>query len=297
MIIDSFFVLFLVIGAFFVLELFVGVIIEQFNNIRNVHGRVLMTKAQQEWAATQAFVLKIRPERRIKRPSGRVRQLCYDFIMPGINPKFDQCILLCIVLNSICMAVTEFGDSDDKSMVLEALNRVFAAIFAAEAITKLIALRARYFDDGWNKFDFGIVVGTIIGQIIGFFTSSIGVITFTINLFRICRLLRLIKSIKKLRLLFNTLLTSIPSMANIGALLFLLFFIYAACGVQLFSMMALNDDMNEQANFQSFGNAMLLLLRFLTGENWNGFMRNMDKDKDGCDPTPEFNTASPWCQP
>uniref|UniRef100_A0A7S2PB29 EF-hand domain-containing protein n=1 Tax=Leptocylindrus danicus TaxID=163516 RepID=A0A7S2PB29_9STRA len=290
-----FFVLFLVIGAFLVLELFVGVIIEQFNNIRNVHGRVLMTKAQQEWAATQAFVLKIRPERRIKRPTGRVRQLCYDFIMPGINPKFDQCILLCIVLNSICMAVTEFGDSDDKSMVLEALNRVFAAIFAAEAITKLIALRARYFDDGWNKFDFGIVVGTIIGQIIGFFTSSIGVITSTINLFRICRLLRLIKSIKKLRLLFNTLLTSIPSMANIGALLFLLFFIYAACGVQLFSMMALNDDMNEQANFQSFGNAMLLLLRFSTGENWNGFMRNMDKDKDGCDPTPEFNTTSPWC--
>ena len=66
-------------------------------------------------------------------------------------------------------------------------------------------------------------------------------------------------------------------------------------GVQLFSFVSQNDDVNEQANFQTFGKAMLLLLRFSTGENWNGFMRSIVDDNQDCEPNPAYNPDSPWC--
>lgn len=40
---------------------------------------------------------------------------------------------------------------------------------------------------------------------------------------------------------------------------------------------------------------MLLLLRFSTGENWNGFMRSMVNDNQGCESNLVYNPDSPWC--
>ena len=252
-----FFILFLVIGAFFVLELFVGVIIEQFKILKARNGSALMTKAQQEWASTQAFIMKMKPEKRIRRPETYLRGICYDFIMPGTNPKFERFIMACIALNTLSMTSVSFGDSHQKTDVLEVINIAFSLIFVVEALLKIFTLRASYFDDNWNRFDFIIIVGTCIGQFLAHYVSDIAGIASFMNLFRICRLLRLVKSVKNLRMLFNTLFTSLPSMINVGGLLFLLFFIYAICGVQLFSLLPFSDQINDQANFRSFGNAMM----------------------------------------
>ncbi len=57
----------------------------------------------------------------------------------------------------------------------EFLNYMFAIIFTLEAIVKILAYDKMYFIDGWNIFDFVIVIGTIIGLAIGMFTAhSVG---------------------------------------------------------------------------------------------------------------------------
>jgi len=290
-----FFVAFLLVGAFFVLELFVGVIIDNFNKIRDKNGRGLMTPAQREWASTQAFIMSIKPEKRIQKPTGSFRQICYNFVMPNINPRFDQCIMFCIIVSSISLATTEFGDSQNKLDILERINVVLTIIFTTEAAIKIFAFGSCYFNDGWNKFDFLIVIGSIIGIVSSMVWSNIGSLGSIIRLFRIGRLFRIIKSVKSLRILFNTMVTSIPSIANIGSLLFLFFFIYSICGVQLYSTMAFSGEMNENANFRTFGDAMLLLLRFSTGENWNGFMRGMFNNADGCVNQPTLKENTTWC--
>ena len=38
-----------------------------------------------------------------------------------------------------------------------------------------------------------------------------------------------------------------------------------------------------------------LVLRFSTGENWNGFMREMLISQEGCEESPSFNPDLPWC--
>merc|ERR1712227_278578 len=60
-------------------------------------------------------------------------------------------------------------------------------------------------------------------------------------------------------------------------------------GVQLFAKIQFEDAFNEHANFQSFWVAMLTLLRFSTGENWNGFMHNVAAHKPNCVKDPQYD--------
>ena len=56
------------------------------------------------------------------------------------------------------------------------------------------------------------------------------------------------------------------------SLIVLLFFIYAALGINIFNGVMLQDSLDRKNNFQSFGNAMIILMKFSTGEDWNQFM-------------------------
>ncbi|KAL7543245.1 hypothetical protein ACHAXR_012558 [Thalassiosira sp. AJA248-18] len=295
-----FFVVFLVLGAFFILELFVGVIIENFSRLREIKGHGVMTESQRQWASTQQFVMRIKPEILLRRPETKLRALCYDFIMPGTNPWFDRFIVAVIFANSISIATVSFGDSDEKLMVLGIVNWICSCIFVVEAALKLVGLgKMGYFRSRWNIFDFAVVCGLIIGFILKMSISDqrlAASISSLVSLIRMGRLIRLIRLVKQLRAPFNTMLSVLPGMINIGALLMLLIFVYAVCGVQLYGTVAFLGEMDEQANFRSFGNAMLLLLRFATGESWPTFMYGMMEERELCNPNPEYDEASPWCK-
>jgi hypothetical protein len=64
-------------------------------------------------------------------------------------------------------------------------------------------------------------------------------------------------------------------------LIFLLFFIYAALGINLFSEVKLQKELNAKNNFQTFENALLLLMRCSTGEDWNLIMSELTLQDDG----------------
>lgn len=102
-----------------------------------------------------------------------------------------------------------------------------------------------------------------ITLIIGFATArDIGPKQATIaRAFRIGRIFRLITKARFLRVIFNTILFTIPSLANVGALMMLLLFIFAILGVQIFATVKLQDTLNDHANFQNFGIALLTLIR------------------------------------
>lgn len=292
-----FFISFIFVGSFFLLELFVGAIVENFSRLRESRGYGIMSVAQRKWAATQSFVTKLRPERLIRRPKQRLRARCYDFVM---SPWFDGYIVSVIAANSISIATLSFGDHGIKARIIETLNGVFSTIFAAEMVLKILAFGSLYFRLGWNRFDFTIVISDIaIGFFVRLFVDNqnlLASVPTLVSLMRIGRLVRLVRHIKQLRTPFNTLVAVIPSVFNIGALLLLLLFIYASVGVELYAMIGFHGNgLSKQSNFRTIGNAMLLLMRFSTGENWNGFMRSMMDEREDCDPNPIYNEFSPWC--
>ena len=298
-----FFILFMLVGAFFVMELFVGVVIDNFNRLREKKGggSLFMTESQEEWAKTQAFIMRIKPEKRIHPPAGKYALWCYNFVMPNINPRFDQSIMGCILANSVVMAFQHHGQSETFTLFIDVMNYIFALVFTVEAILKMYAMKTKYFRDAWNKFDFIVVLGTNTGILIKWITGGgIGAVASIVRMFRIGRLVRLINSAKSIRTLFNTLVTSIPSMANIGFLLLILFFIFSVMGVQSYAKIQLDgDDLTVHANFQTIPESFLLLFRFATGENWNGFMHTlMAGQDDSCEEDHEkivYDPNKPFC--
>ena len=110
-------------------------------------------------------------------------------------------------------------------------------IFGLEAIIKLIAMRATYFKDNWNNFDFIVVISSSLAIIVKIFKIGIDVNaqTVIIRILRVLRVLRLIKRAKKLQIIFETIMIALPAMGSLGALLILFVFLFAIVGMQMFA--------------------------------------------------------------
>ena len=108
-------------------------------------------------------------------------------------------------------------------------NNVILGIFVLEALLKLAARwprPQRYFTDGWNVFDFTVVVLALIPA-----TGEFAIVT---RLFRLLRVVRLISTIRDLRLIVAALVRSIPSVGHVLILMSIVVYIYAIMGYHLF---------------------------------------------------------------
>ena len=119
-------------------------------------------------------------------------------------------------------------------------NLGFNIIYTIETIIKLIAFDKDYFNDGWNVFDFIIVVAAWFGFISQHIEGlDIGALTNLIRIFRISRIFKIINKYKSLRILFYTFIGAIPQLTNVGGLLMLFLFLYAVLGVEWFAVVKL----------------------------------------------------------
>lgn len=109
-----FYVMFIVVGSFFVINLFVGVVIDNFNSLKQAKegGSVFMTDEQKEWSNTRKFVMKLRPKRQFKPPTNSFKKSMHDIMSIEKPISFDAFIMACIILNSTIMAMEFHGMSD-----------------------------------------------------------------------------------------------------------------------------------------------------------------------------------------
>ena len=70
--------------------------------------------------------------------------------------------MVAIVLNMFQMALDHEGASPSVLEFLKVTNYIFTVIFLLEAMLKLFVYRTAYFKTGWNKFDFFVVVSSLI---------------------------------------------------------------------------------------------------------------------------------------
>jgi hypothetical protein len=174
-------------------------------------------------------------------------------------------------MNTLVLVVKYYREPLLVTNVLDYLNYLFTAIFAIEAAIKIIALSGAYFKEGWNVFDFIVVIGSLI-------SISLSQLIYSVNLkgaisiiraFRILRILRLVKRARSLRLVFSTLIVSLPGLVNVGGLLGLLLYLDSVRGTQLFSTVKRNGFLDEVINFESFPNAFITLFSAATAETFN----------------------------
>ena len=140
--------------------------------------------------------------------------------------------------------------------LLRGLDKIILSVFVLEALLKMAAHGRqpwRYFADGWNVFDFLIIVICLL-PVAGPFAT-------VLRLARVLRLLRLVSALPKLQLLVGALLKSLSAMGYVSLLLSLLFYIYAVAGVHLFGQAV-------PADFGTLPTALLTLFQIVTLDNW-----------------------------
>jgi len=259
-----------VVCAFLLLNMFVGVVVEQYEQMKDGQDGdgPLVTEEQRMWLETQKLAFSAGPVRKVNEPAHPARKYLFDIVE---SRPFELVIMFCIMLNVITMAMRKFNQSDDYMQMLESFNYVFVVVFTVEAVIKIFALGpAEYFIRAWNRFDFTIVILSFVGM-----AFNLGQFATLLRVGRVARIFRLIQTNQNLRDLFMTLLFSLPSISNVASVTFLLFFIYAAFGMNIFADVKFGENLTDKANFNTFLDSILLLFRMATGESYNGVMHDV----------------------
>ncbi|XP_070813061.1 sodium channel protein type 3 subunit alpha isoform X11 [Pituophis catenifer annectens] len=282
-----YFVIFIIFGSFFTLNLFIGVIIDNFNQQKKKFGGqdIFMTEEQKKYYNAMKKLGSKKPQKPIPRPGNKFQGLVFDFVT---KQAFDISIMILICLNMVTMMVETDDQSKEMEIILSRINLVFIILFTGECILKLISLRHYYFTIGWNIFDFVVVILSIVGMFLAeiiekYFVSP--TLFRVIRLARIGRILRLIKGAKGIRTLLFALMMSLPALFNIGLLLFLVMFIYAIFGMSNFAYVKREVGIDDLFNFETFGNSMLCLFQITTSAGWDGLL------------APILNSGPPDCDP
>ncbi|KAF6313457.1 sodium voltage-gated channel alpha subunit 5 [Rhinolophus ferrumequinum] len=294
-----YFVVFIIFGSFFTLNLFIGVIIDNFNQQKKKNPKmslvpvslhlggqdIFMTEEQKKYYNAMKKLGSKKPQKPIPRPLNKYQGFIFDIVT---KQAFDVTIMFLICLNMVTMMVETDDQSPEKVNILAKINLLFVAIFTGECIIKMAALRHYYFTNSWNIFDFVVVILSIVGTVLSdiiqkyFFSPTLFRV---IRLARIGRILRLIRGAKGIRTLLFALMMSLPALFNIGLLLFLVMFIYSIFGMANFAYVKWEAGIDDMFNFQTFANSMLCLFQITTSAGWDGLL------------SPILNTGPPYCDP
>src|SRR6056300_173388 len=153
---------------------------------------------------------------------------------------FNNFTLIAILLNSIALACTDYRHVDNnyqpktdgslRNDIIEKAEIVFTVIFVVECLLKSIAYgfirgNRAFLKDGWNVFDFIIVVASVLNFVPG--VPNLSVV-------RGCRVLRPLRSISRLpnlRKIINALVGSLSELANAMVLLLFILVCFSLFGM------------------------------------------------------------------
>jgi voltage-gated sodium channel len=173
------------------------------------------------------------------------------------NPRFQKFILAVIVLNALFMGIeTSHALMASHGALLHLLDRIIQAIFIVEVSIRVTAFwpsLGKFFKDGWNTFDFSVVVLSLL-PVAGPFAA-------VARLARVLRVTRIVTHSEELKLIIGTMLKSIPSMGHVSMLLGILLYVYGVIGWHLFHE-------TDPARWGTLSSGFWALFQILTLEGW-----------------------------
>ena len=202
------------------------------------------------------------------RPSRSTNSIVSFARVAVASKTFDWIITGVILLQALVLAfeatpeLHSFGEEGEllEAMLFNLVQTLVITVFIVEAAFRLTAQYPkpqRYFRDGWNCFDFAIIILSLMPFAGQFSTAA--------RLVRLLRITRLITKSTELRAIVSTLVRSIPSIVNILILLSILFFIYAVIGYHLFRNV-------DPQHWSSFLTSATTLFQIITLEGWVNVM-------------------------
>lgn len=144
---------------------------------------------------------------------------------------------------------------------LRFLDLAVIGLFTVEVVVRMGAYGSKpwkYFEDGWNIFDFVIVFFSLLFLLP---VLSGGSFIPALRLVRILRVLRVLRAFPELQFLVDILIRSVRYIGWVGVLLFILLYLYAVLGVTFFREYAPDQ-------FGTLHDALLTLVGVITLDGW-----------------------------
>ena len=284
----AFFIIYNLVVAYFFLNLFTGIMFRYFNEAFSREQKLAADDKKapkyydfltQIYKAESDYVTWVRPVR------GTLRYYLREF---ADSTFLDNFIMGCIFLNMVSMAMNYENCHENYNQALTIVNYIFTGIFIAECVLKLLAYFPQaYFHSAWNRFDFFVVVASIVDLIVASidgidaaFLKSFQIIR-VLRVLRVTRVLRLVKALKGLEKLIQTLTWSLSALANVFLLMIIIFCIFAILGCYFYDSITYEKYkykfayLNEYYNVDNFYTSFLLTFRCATGESWPSIMMEL----------------------
>uniref|UniRef100_A0A8R1DJ77 Sodium leak channel NALCN n=1 Tax=Caenorhabditis japonica TaxID=281687 RepID=A0A8R1DJ77_CAEJA len=284
------------IGCMIGLTLFVGVVIANYTQNR---GTALLTVDQRRWHDLKARLKMAQPLHVPPKPSesARLRTKLYDLTM---SRWFNQAFALLVVLNSFTLVIPWNVEEEEQRatyvFTVTACSAVMNMLFVVEIILKIIAYTfSGFWQSRRNRVDLLITIFGVIWIVLHFFValpaSKIDVqvqvelkkFTYTFGyLVVILRFFTIASRNSTLKMLMLTVVMSMFRSFFIITALFLLVLFYAYTGVILFPMVKYGMAVSKHVNFRTASEALVVLFRCLTGEDWNDIMHDCMRSAPFC---------------
>jgi len=177
---------------------------------------------------------------------------------------FISFITAVIIINAFTLGLETSANITSKyGLILSLVDKIALTIFTLELIGKLLVYRFNFFKDGWNVFDFIIVVVSLIPA-----SGPFSVL----RAFRIFRTLRLLSIVPSMRRIIQAIFISIPGILSVGTIIVLIFYISSVLTTNFFG-----NSFYEW--FGTIGNSMYTLFQIMTLESWSmGIVRPVMKE-------------------
>ncbi|XP_067597771.1 sodium channel protein type 7 subunit alpha isoform X2 [Pseudorca crassidens] len=204
------------------------------------------------------------------------------------NQVFNIIIMVLIFFQAITIMIQSDEQNPKIDIAVYWINSVFVTLYTGECVLKLIVFRYNYFTNGWNIFDFMVVVfsmtGLFLPLMVGYYLVPPSLVQL-ILLSRIIHILRPEKGPKVFHDLLLPLVLSLPALLNISLLIFLIMFVYAIFGMYNFAYVKKEAGINDVSNFETFGSSMLCLFQVTIFAGWDGMLNAIFNSKwSDCDP-------------
>lgn len=268
-----YFIIYMIVMTFILLQLFVGFVIVTFQEVGVKAFRE--TKLNRNQRDCLHYALTKRPKQQWI-PKYGFQQKLREKLLPFMDSfLFKVVVVVVLVFNIIILCCQTYTSSMDFKTVIYSINAVCTAFFAVEAVSKCVILTPPiYFRDIWNTFSFLIALGSVIELIAQRSVSGLHIVSTL-------RVLRLLEFIPRVKRILWTVVKSLEIFPWVGYLLVIIIYIYSVIGMHVFGTVeqATVDESEESGvheynNFATFPNAVLLMLRVITGENWQDVMLN-----------------------
>ena len=192
-----------------------------------------------------------------------MQNLINQFLKVRNSNFFNSLVIFVIIASAIYAGVSSYNIPSEYIYILEIADYSITVFFVIELGIRMFSEKKLmdFFKDGWNIFDFVIVILSLIpvgGQ------SSV----FVARLLRIIRVLRIITVIPAFRFIIDSLIKTIPRVGFIALLMFIFVYIWGVIGTMFFGD-------TDPDRWENIGVSLLTLTQVATYDDWGAIMRDL----------------------